>query len=244
MDTKGYEKDEMPILKEWIDRNEWLHDIVVDYGKLNKENVMDDDAYIDVRLDDGAVRRLVVEIKEEENTWIQKTRNITMDAVSVFHWKNGVKPDRKRISMDQLLRMADDSHITFGSMYNDSFDILIKKFKGLSTIIALDNHKLAKYRKTIEKEFPVLVNPKAEYGLNDTWQSAFYAIPFGHISIVNSMIFGRENLDELINPHDERKCECCGKPISEKVETYSMRYFNHHRYCMRCQSEKKANRGV
>lgn len=256
MNTKGYEKDETAILEEYVKANTWLQDILVDYGKNNDTDITAEDAFITVRMPDGSTKRLIAEVKEEEPYFVCKNKNITLDAVSVFHYLPGAENNRIN-SMSDLRSASDPRTLKYGSMYNDNIDILIKKIKGTSMLLAYDNHKLAAYRRQIEQNSRLHVNPKKQYGLDDTWESAFYALSIGDPALIGSMIIGRDNFNELLSAVEEpvshayrvnvvpaaspaeakKACTCsgCGREIrSERILRFSQNRYGRP-YCWDCQ---------
>lgn len=239
MDTKGYELDELPVLKEWIDRNPWLSPYLVGYGKNNEEDITADDCYLLIKVD-GNEYRLIVEIKEEEAYFPCKTKRITLDAASVFYWLDGKKPDSKRVSVRELQGKRDRKKpYKAGSFYNNNIDIVLKKIKGTSTIIALDNHKLASFRKYIEDNYNLIINPKEAYGLYDTWESAFFAVSLGDPAIMDSMIIGKDNFLDITTVSGKKNvCQYCGCDLSDKKRFPEIKMIKGKPVCPRCHMRK------
>lgn len=76
-----YSSREEYIIKEWNNNNEWLSDIVDSYEA-------DNTGFHDYNLLLKNGKQVIIEIKEEEYYWYNKTGNIGLDFLSAFNFKN------------------------------------------------------------------------------------------------------------------------------------------------------------
>lgn len=236
MADKEQETNKLEILQEWIARNPWLKEIVESCGKLDGEFSPPDGYFLNIRTESGDIRPFTISISEQDSTWIQTKREIALPAIASFSWKAGICGVWNKYSMHQIRRLANPENITMSPMYDDRYDILLIKISGTGTIIALDNRKLAKHQADIETNHTLNIKPANDSDPDGMWRMAFYALPISHPAIVESMIFGPENMKDVMDPSvNTRKCERCGKPVPDRVRSFSRRNFNRHVYCMKCQ---------
>ena len=243
MNTKGYTNDEMAVLLEWISRNDWLLNHVTAIRKANAENVTDCD--MEMVTDYNPNKPIKVEIKIEEPTFVLKNRNITLDALSAFEWKEEYKEVEKKNFYDynELLTMIDVKKK--GTMFDNTADIILKKVKGTSIITAYNNITLTSktFIDHITSTYQVRVNPKKDYGLNDSWESAFFCVSLSDKELYAAEILSeddfrkiclitRENLNndspsfvignKINKSYHSASCKFAPKSAEKRVEFKSM----------------------
>ena len=199
MNVKGYTQEEMGVLLEWISRNEWLVEHVISIKKANAKKLNECD--MEIVTDFNPSRPIKVEIKIEEPTFVLKNRNITLDALSAFNWKEEFKDVEKKgfYNYDELLKMIDVQKQ--GTMFDNTADIILKKVKGTSIIIAYNNMTLTSdaFIKYITNTYQVRVNPKKDYGLNEKWESAFFCVSLSDKELYAAQILSEEDFKKVCN---------------------------------------------
>ena len=122
-----------------------------------------------------------------EDDWPYKTGNITFDIISAFQW---LTDPLRSCSMDELTSRI--SVQKWGSLYDSDYDILLKQVRNTNTGESVNIAYSAPILRTLipyfEETYPVRVNPKHRYGLNDTWESAFMCVPITDPKLVKALI--------------------------------------------------------
>jgi hypothetical protein len=189
MNTKGYTDDEFSALLEWVQRNDWLKKHIISLKKHNTHDVTVTDAEI---LTDFYPIPLLVEIKVEEDVFMPETKNIALDFLSSFSFKDGFKKNLKSYKWNDLAKMIDVSK--YGTLIDSDADIIIKKLKGTSNIFVYNNHILTSHHfvKYVLDNYLVKINPKKQYDLDDNWESAFICVSLFDKELNKALILGEK----------------------------------------------------
>ena len=175
MNTKNYVSDEMMVITTYLSQNPEIAKHITSLGKSNIEDIKSTDCFL---MTDFSDKPLKVEIKMEGH-FPMKTKNLTLDAASVFCPKFKIENLQQRFFYNQFVNIVDfDKRYLKGNFYTSNADIVLKHIQGLDHVLAYNNHKLQDERfiDYVEKNCQLKINPKKEYGLDDTWDSAFYLI--------------------------------------------------------------------
>lgn len=182
MHVKTYVTDEILAARGWLNKiGETDYEIV----KGNADDVTGTDIILKIR---GNV--ILVEVKIEDY-WPYKTGNITLDAISAFSWKS--KPVRIQ-KLSQLL-----PYVTvhkWGTLYNSKDDLMIKMIRdakqGKQNFFAYDISKLQdpNFLSYVEDNYDIKLNPKKQYGLYESWESAFFCVKMTDPMLVATEVSG------------------------------------------------------
>lgn len=197
-----YSSREEYIIKKWISNNKWLSDIVVSYEA-------DNTSYHDYKLLLKNGKQVIVEIKEEEYFWYEKTGNIGLDFLSAFNFKNDLIKKRymynylwvKKGTIDNFLNKDIVVH-KYGKLFtcDSHIQLFYCEDKGGNPILikTYNNKKLKEkiFIEYLKENYNLRINDKKAYELNDDWESAAF----------------------FIKPSDERLKECEINSYSEFSE--------------------------
>lgn len=199
MNVRNYVKDEMSVMLEWINSNKWLSDITTVIYKNNTKTKTETDCVLVTSIDE--IKELHIEIKIEDD-WPLKTKNLTMDAISVFKFKKGLDLSdydkyKKQYKYNDLEKKIDIK--TLGTSLNSSADIVLKKISNSNILLAFNNQKLQskQFQDYLKNNCNVKVNHKIDYNLNDSWESAFFLISLYDETLNRTRIIGIEDLKSL-----------------------------------------------
>ncbi len=167
---------ELEAIQVWIDTINGLRHRVSDV--VEDHQVGHD--YI-IFYDDGS--QTLVEVKNEENYWYERTGNITIDAISAFTVESRdvleyIINNRNWIAVEYYQKFIEGINIMRrGSLYESDADIMIKRIIGGDFIKAYDMQHLKHDANRFEELYRLRVNAKKDYGIEENWESATYCIP-------------------------------------------------------------------
>jgi len=171
-----YGGTQLQLTKDWVNKYPWLKYMI-------KEVIEESTPFHDAVIVLKSGRRITVEVKEDEASWYDKTGNIGLDAISVFHykddskvWESWIKPvDFDAFSKDIIVKK-------WGKLWTCDADIQLFIVKDRFTI-AYNNKKIASpdFQKYVTSNYSLRINDKKAYKLEDSWKSAAYflkPVPF------------------------------------------------------------------
>lgn len=170
------EDAELEAIEIWIDTINGLRNRVRDVVKGHQVG----HDYI-IFHDDGS--QTLVEVKNEENYWYERTGNITIDAISAFTIENGevqeyLTNNRNWIAVEYYQRFIEGINIMRkGSLYESDADIMVKRIIGGDFVKGYDMQHLKQEADRFEALYRLRVNAKEDYGIEENWESATYCIP-------------------------------------------------------------------
>ncbi|MFY9177788.1 MAG: hypothetical protein WBI74_09295 [Caldicoprobacterales bacterium] len=177
-----YSSREGLIVEKWVNNTYWLRHRVEKY-EPNNTGFHD----YKVRLISG--EEFIVEVKEEEYYWYNKTGNIGLDFISVFyftdkarelHWKQAMKYWVPSNRIDNFLKndiivskwgklKTCDAHVQLFYVENANKTILLEAYNNFK----LQNKEFINYLKS---NYRLRINKKSDYNLGDYWESAAFFI--------------------------------------------------------------------
>lgn len=167
---------ELAAIYEWIDTiagmKNRVRDVVEDHQAGHDYIIFHDDG-----------SRTLVEVKNEENYWYERTGNITIDAISAFtvvstEVRNYINNNKNWIEIEDYQRFLEGIHIMRrGTLYESDADILVKRIIDGDFVKAYNMQNLRQNANFFEQNYRLRVNAKADYGIEENWESATYCIP-------------------------------------------------------------------
>lgn len=177
-----YSSREEYIIKEWNNNNEWLSDIVDSYEA-------DNTGFHDYNLLLKNGKQVIIEIKEEEYYWYNKTGNIGLDFLSAFNFKNDLIKKYyidKNFWVDKgtidVFLSEKINVLKYGKLINCDAHIQLfyceNKKRNPVLIKAYNNEKLKEksFIEYLKKYYDLRINNKKYYNLKDNWESAAFFV--------------------------------------------------------------------
>lgn len=198
-----YSSREDYIIKKWIDNNKWLSDIVDSYEPDNTD--LHD---YQLLLKNG--KKAIIEIKEEEYYWYNKTGNIGLDFISIFYYKSEeikrfyIKEKLwvKKRTIDSFLSKIDvqkygklktcDAHIQLFYCEDEKKNpVLIKAYSNQK----LQEESFIEYLMCC---YDLRINDKERYELEDKWQSAAFFVKPSDKKLIQCEINSYSDLSNIL----------------------------------------------
>jgi hypothetical protein len=179
---KEYTKNEMDSLRFWVEKGAIFKNIET---KIVSSPTSFHDALLYTSINPDVP--LKVEMEVEEAFWFKRTKNIGIDAISAFHYKNGFDYSGMINNLwvnKSFIQQFKENIIVhkYGKLYTCDADIQIKMIVDdngeLLFFRAYDNKKLCskEFQDYVENNFDLKINNKARYNQDDSWESAMYCI--------------------------------------------------------------------
>ena len=175
-----YQNREIMIVEKWINNIRGLKDIV---KFVNKANTGFHDVrvgFIDNRAD------LIIEVKEDEFYWYNRTGNLGFDYISAFTYNNDnirnfAQQNNLWIKPSSIAYFLDNITIhKMGKLVTCDADIQLFYVENKGEVILLNayfNSLLQAYLPNIQQQYSMRINNKKIYdSRNDTWESSAYFI--------------------------------------------------------------------
>ncbi|MEM2175660.1 MAG: hypothetical protein QXI58_08600 [Candidatus Micrarchaeia archaeon] len=173
-----YSEREIEIIYYWLKKKNML-DLV---ESVNRDNTPFHDAVVIFK--DGL--EVIIEVKEEENYWFNKTGNLGLDFISAFKFKNEswekkVKNEMRFWIEPEFLEdfLSNIEILKYGKLVTCDADIHIFYVENDGSVTfceAYNNWGLQGDIEYFKKNFRLRVNDKKRYGLPDNWESAAYFV--------------------------------------------------------------------
>ncbi len=198
-----YSSREGYIIKKWIDNNKWLSDIVDSYEPANT-------GLHDYQLLLKNGKKVIIEIKEEEHYWYNKTGNIGLDFISVFYYKNDLVKNYynnnnfwvKKRTVDDFISKIDVKK--YGKLITCDAHIQLfyceDKKKSPVLIKAYSNQKLKEksFIEYLKYCYDLRINDKESYGLKDKWESAAFFVKPSDKRLIQCEINSYSDLSNIL----------------------------------------------
>lgn len=177
-----YSSRELAIVALWINSIPGLSEIV---KGISADNTGFHDSLI---VFNNGFRNLVIEIKEDEEYWYNRTGNIGFDYISAFKYKDQeiqkfAEDSKLWIKPNDLEYFINNIDILkWGKLKTCDADIQLfyvedRKTHNIKFIKAYQNQNLQNYLPEIEKRLSMRINYKNAYASrSDTWESSAYYI--------------------------------------------------------------------
>jgi len=177
-----YSSRELAIVALWIDSIPGLRDIT---KGISPDNTGYHDCFV---VFNNGFRNLIIEVKEDEEYWYNRTGNVGFDYISAFTYKNKevqsfAQESKLWIKPDKLEYFLNNINIDkWGKLKTCDADIQLfyvedKTTHKIKFIKAYPNQDLQNYRPEIEKNLSMRINYKNAYASRtDTWESSAYYI--------------------------------------------------------------------
>ena len=246
MNTKGYTEEELKALVDWT-KQDWLKKHTITTKKNNAKKITAVDTILVTDFDKDI--ELKVEVKIEEPKYFETTGNVTFDALSSFKFKDESKKAYTWFQYDDLCKLIDIRKK--GTFFDTEPDIILKRCKGKDVFIAYDNHILTskEFQDYVIKKYRVKVNPKKDYGLDDTWESAFFCVPKDDKELQKAIIRTEEDLERIYSTKKISTISPLTTKVVEDDEEFVARPFNPNFTCFYhkkdgCSYAKKSNNTI
>jgi hypothetical protein len=190
-ETYGSPAFEIRVVAKWIE-NYILDEIIKRYNNLIGYKICKNlnfnanyDVEVVFEMRDQKVITIKIEVKTEEDRWYSQTNNIGLDYISAFKfrdkaYKNKIKNQGNWVSPEELNEFKRNITVKRdGKLYTCDADIQLFYCKLNETeakFFAYCNECLKNLRTYFENHYPLRINDKASYDLNDTWESAAYFV--------------------------------------------------------------------
>jgi hypothetical protein len=189
-ETYGRSAFEIRIVAKWIEN--YIFDEIIKrcdllsyriYKNLNFPASYDVEVVFETK--DGKAISIKIEVKTEEYRWYSQTKNIGLDYISAFKfrdkaYKNKIENQRNWVSPKELDEFKRNIIVKrYGKLYTCDADIQLFYCKLNETeakFFAYCNKCLKNLRTYFENHYPLRINDKASYDLDDTWESAAYFV--------------------------------------------------------------------
>ncbi|HRK28323.1 MAG TPA: hypothetical protein PK239_13695 [Chitinophagales bacterium] len=187
-----YSSREVQIFKHFVETNPWFEAELVNFRP-------DNTGFHDLKclLKNGAC--LVVEIKEEERYWYNRTGNLGLDYISAFHFnqkRDFWLQNNYWIQKYHYTQFLQDITVSkWGKLITCDADVQLfyvqDQFCQMYSNAALQHPDFVAYLNT---HYNLRINKKSDYQLADDWESAAYYIPIGNPRLNNAKITQLTNL--------------------------------------------------
>ncbi len=195
---KDYQDRELYIVEKWIDSIN-IKSIISSIERANT-------GFHDIKIVfNNNFKDLIIEVKEDESYWYERTGNIGFDYISAFQYKNieieefvkksnlWIKPEKLEYFLSNIIvqkwgkLVTCDAHIQLFYVEKNNRELLLN---------AYPNKELQRYLKKIKLNYNMRINNKKDYASKtDNWESSAYFInPNKDQNIINMQI---KNIDDI-----------------------------------------------
>ena len=183
---KIYSTREVKIFKHFVDNNAWFENQLEDF-KPDNTSLHD----LKCKMKDG--KTLIIQIKEDEAYWYNRTKNIGLDYISAFNflrnksqWLNNnywIK------SSDYQNFIGDVSIGKWGKLITCDADVHLFYVEGC--VCHLYNNsalQASAFIHHLNSSVNLRINKKSDYNLGDEWESAAYFLPVTNANVSRALI--------------------------------------------------------
>lgn len=194
---KIYTSREVKIFKYFVENNSWFENQLEDF-KPDNTSLHD----LKCKMKNGNV--VIIQIKEDEAYWYDKTKNIGLDYISAFNFirnKNTWLSNNYWIKSSDYQTFTNDISVSkWGKLITCDADVHLFYVKDrickLYDNSKLQNHSFISYLNT---NFNLRINKKSDYNLGDDWESAAYYLPISNSNLVNAEVSSQSSLINSIS---------------------------------------------
>ena len=177
-DIYGEEAVELEAIQLWLDSIDGLRDRVRVENGIVKEHQVGHDYVIYFK--DG--NKTIVEVKNEEAYWYDRTGNIALDAISAFDVESEeiqeyIDNNNYWIEKEDYQRFLEGINVKRrGSLYDSDADIMVKRIIDRDFIQAYDMQQLKRDANQFETGYRLRINDKESYGIEEEHESAIFCV--------------------------------------------------------------------